>query len=68
MCSYVIIEPDNKELECRRIIMHSIDCALKRGDEVFERLTRKEQNIPKTGTFKEFKESLKDINHENLKP
>jgi len=48
--------------------MQSIECALKRGDEVFDRLTRKEQNIPRTSTFKEFKESLKDINHEKLKP
>lgn len=67
MCNLLIIEPDNKELQYRRTIIQSIENALKRGDEVFERLTHKEQNIPKTGTFKEFKESLKDINHENLK-
>ena len=68
MCNSLTIEPDNKELQYRRIIMQSIECALKRGDEVFDRLTRKEQNIPRTSTFKEFKESLKDINHEKLKP
>lgn len=68
MCSYVIIEPDNKELEYRRLIMLSIERALKRGDEVFERLKQKETNIPNTVTFYKFKESLKKIDHENLKP
>jgi len=47
--------------------MQSIECALKRGDEVFERLKHKEQNIPMNSTFKEFKESIKKIDHENLK-
>jgi hypothetical protein len=67
MCNSAIIEPDNKELQYRRIIMQSIECALKRGDQVFEKFTSKEQKIPRTSTFKEFKESLKDINHEKLK-
>jgi len=67
MCSYLIIEADNKDLEYRRLILQSIENALKRGDEVFERLTQKENNLPRTSTFKEFKHSLKNINHENLK-
>jgi len=67
MCNCAIIEPDNKDLQYRRIIMQSIECALKRGDEVFERLKHKEQNIPMNSTFKEFKESIKKIDHENLK-
>ena len=67
ICNYVIIEPDNKELECRRIIMQSIENALKKGDEILEKLTSKELNIPNTATFAKFKESLKNIDHENLK-
>lgn len=66
MCSYVIIEPDNKELECRRLIMLSIERALKRGNEVFEKLIEKDKIIPES-TFSQFKESLKKIDHENLK-
>lgn len=68
MCSYVIIEPNNKELECRRLIMESIDRALKRGDEVFERLMQKEDSEPNTVPYDKFKTSLKNIDHENLKP
>lgn len=68
ICSYLIKEPDNKELECRRIIMQSIDSALKKGDEVFEKLIRKEKElIPNTTTFSKFKDSLKNIHYENLK-
>ena len=67
MCSYVVIEPDSKELECRKLIMQSIENALKRGDELLEKLTSKETNIPNTTTFAKFKESLKNIDHENLK-
>jgi len=68
MCSYAIIEPDNKELECRRLIMQSIENALKKGDEVFNKLASKEnENIPNTITFAKFKESIKNIDHENLK-
>lgn len=66
-CDFAIIEPDNKELECRRIIMQSIENALKKGDEILEKLTSKELNIPNTTTFAKFKESLKNIDHENLK-
>ena len=66
MCNSVTIEPNNKELECRRIIMQSIESALKRGDEVFEKLVAKDNNIP-VSTFGQFKESLKNIDHENLK-
>jgi len=65
MCSYVIIEPDNKELECRRIIMQSIDVALKKGDEVFNKLTNKTDYLD--SNYKKFKDSIKNINHENLK-
>lgn len=67
ICSYVITEPDNKELECRRLIMHSIECSLKRGDELLEKLTSKEANFPNTVTFDKFKDSIKNIDHENLK-
>lgn len=67
MCTLVITEPDNKELECRRIIMQSIDNALKRGDEVFDKLTRKTVNNDSIGNYKKFKDGLKNINHENLK-
>lgn len=67
MCSYVIIEQNNQDLECRKLIMRSIELALKRGDEVFEKFVSKEQNIPKTGTFQEFKESLNKIDHKKLK-
>ena len=62
-----IIHTDKNELECRRLIMQSIENALKRGDEIFEKLTSKESNIPNTVTFDKFKESLKNIDHENLK-
>jgi len=62
-----IFQIDKKELECRRLIMQSIECALKRGDEVFDKLVAKDNNIP-VSTFGQFKESLKNIDHENLKP
>lgn len=62
-----IIHTDKNELECRRLIMQSIENALKRGDEIFEKLTSKESNIPNTVAFDKFKESLKNIDHENLK-
>ncbi len=63
-----IIHTDKKELECRKLIMQSIECALKRGDEIFDKLTSREnENIPNTVTFDKFKESLKNIDHENLK-
>lgn len=62
-----IFHTNHEELECRRLIMQSIECALKRGDEVFERLTAKENNIPKTVAYSKFKSSLKNIDHENLK-
>lgn len=65
MCNHVSIEPYNKELECRRLIMQSIDNALKKGDEVFEKLLNKEKE-PEFSLSK-FKESLKKIDHENLK-
>jgi len=67
MCTLVITEPDNKELECRRIIMQSIDNALKRGDEVFDKLTRKTAENDAVENYKKFKDGLKNINHENLK-
>lgn len=67
MCSYVITEPDNKELECRRIIMQSIDNALKRGDEVFDKFINKTTNNDSFENYKKFKDGLKTINHENLK-
>jgi len=67
MCSYVITEPDNKELECRRIIMQSIDNALKRGDEVFDKFISKTTNNDSFENYKKFKDGLKTINHENLK-
>lgn len=47
--------------------MQSIESALKRGDEIFDKLTSKESNMPNTVTFDKFKESLKNIDHENLK-
>jgi len=62
-----IFHIDKKDLECRKLIMHSIELALKRGDEVFEKLVSKDNNIP-VSTFGQFKESLKNIDHENLKP
>lgn len=66
MCGNVILEPYNKELECRKLIMQSIDSALKRGDEIFEKLVAKEKESPKI-SYNKFKESLKKIDHENLK-
>lgn len=65
MCTCVIIEPDNKELECRRIIMQSIDNALKKGDEVFNKLANKTDYLD--SNYKKFKDSIKNIDHENLK-
>lgn len=62
-----IFNTDQKDLEYRKLIIDSIECALKRGDEIFDKLVAKENNIPNTVTFVEFKESLKDINHQNLK-
>jgi len=62
-----IFKTDEKELECRRLILHSIECALKRGDDIFEKLTRNNfDNDPKIN-YKKFKDGLKTINHENLK-
>jgi len=66
MCDNVILEPYNKELECRKLIMQSIDNALKRGDEIFERLISKE-NETSDIAYSKFKESLNKIDHENLK-
>lgn len=65
MCTCVIIEPDSKEIECRRIIMESIDNALKKGDEVFNKLANKTDYLD--SNYKKFKDSIKNINHENLK-
>lgn len=66
LCDYVIIEPGNKELECRKIIMQSIDDALKKGDEVFEKLLQKTKDDP-ISSYNKFKKGLAKINHENLK-
>lgn len=63
-----IIHTDKKDLEYRQFIMNSLECALKRGDEIFDKLVSKESNIPNTVSYDKFKESLKNINHENLKP
>ena len=60
-----IFHIDKKDLECRKLILQSIEFAIKRGDEVFEKLISKEED-PKT-TYSKFKESLSKINHENLK-
>lgn len=65
MCNYVIIELDSKEIECRRIIMQSIDNALKKGDEVFNKLSSKTDYLD--SNYKKFKDSLKNIDHKNLK-
>jgi len=62
-----IFQIDKKELECRRLIMQSIECALKRGDEVFEKLISKDNSVPNTVAYDKFKTSLKNIDHENLK-
>ena len=67
MCNSVTIEIDNKELQYRRLIMSSIEHALKRGDEVFDRLVSNDVKTPRTVPFDKFKESLKNIDHENLK-
>lgn len=61
-----IFNIDQKDLECRRLILESIECALKRGDEVFEKLISKENEDPKKA-YDKFKTSLKNIDHENLK-
>lgn len=66
MCNNTIIEPYNEDLECRRLILHSIECALKRGDEILEKLVAKEKENPKI-SYNKFKESLKKIDYENLK-
>ena len=65
MCNSVIIEIDTKEIECRRIIMQSIDNALKKGDEVFDKLVNKTDYLE--SNYKKFKDSLKNIDHKNLK-
>lgn len=62
-----IFHINKEDLECRKLIMHSIECALKRGDEVFDRLMQKDPSAPNTVSFDKFKGSLKKINHENLK-
>lgn len=62
-----IFNIDQKDLECRKIIMQSIERALKRGDEVFDNFVSKDQSLPKLATFGEFKDSLKNIDHQNLK-
>lgn len=67
MCSYVITEPDNRELECRRIIIQSIQNALKKGDEVFDKLKNKTIDDDLNVSYDRFKEFLKEGNHENLK-
>lgn len=67
MCTYTITEPDIKELEYRRIIIKSIENALKKGDEVFERLTKKSIDDNIHISYDRFKEFLKEGNHENLK-
>lgn len=41
------INKDKKELEYREFIMNSIECALKRGDEILDKLISKEHNINK---------------------
>lgn len=61
-----IFHIDQKDLECRKLILESIECALKRGDQVFEKLVAKEKENPKI-SYNKFKESLKKIDHENLK-
>lgn len=61
-----ILNTDKKELECRKLILESIESALKRGDEVFEKLCLKESREPKF-SYDKFKSSLKNIDHENLK-
>jgi len=66
MCTNIIIEPYNKELECRKIIMRSIDDALKKGDKLLEKLVSKD-NENSDFDYTKFKESLKKIDHENLK-
>lgn len=62
-----ILETDKKELECRRMILNSIECALRRGDEVLDKFTLREIDSYGCVSFKKFKESLKQIKHENLK-
>ena len=66
LCDYVIIESGNKELECRKIIMQSIDDALKKGDAVFEKLISKTEEDPKI-SYNKFKKGLSKIDHQNLK-
>lgn len=61
-----IFHIDQKELECRKLILESIECALKRGDEVFEKLVSREKESSIVA-YGKFKESLKKIDHENLK-
>lgn len=65
-CDFTIREPAIKELEYRKLILESIESALKRGDEVFEKLISKETEDPKKA-YDKFKISLKNIDHENLK-
>lgn len=61
-----IFHIDQEDLACRKSILDSIECALKRGDEIFEKLVEKEKENPKI-SYNKFKESLKKIDHENLK-
>lgn len=64
-CLTIEIEPNIKELECRKAIMRSIENALKKGDEVFDKLTIKTNYLD--SNYKKFKDSLKQIDHQNLK-
>lgn len=66
LCDYLIIESGNKELECRKIIMQSIDDALKKGDAVFEKLISRTEEDCKT-SYDKFKKGLSKIEHQNLK-
>jgi len=62
-----ILNACQEELEYRKKIMNSIECALKRGDEVLSKIVVHTKEPCVHINYKKFKESLKEINHENLK-
>lgn len=61
------INIERQDLEYRKFILESIDCALKKGDQVLKKFKDQDSKNIKTVSFVKFKASLKKIDHENLK-
>lgn len=58
---------EHQDLEYRKFVFQSIDCALKKGDEVLQKFKERDSENIKVVSFVKFKASLKNIDHENLK-